>query len=454
MAYTPAPNSQVNVPSQTDTALVVASRPASVDRISFAKTISNGIDTSWGSVVRTGSGMTVNQTGGNLVVTTGTTVNSETIIRSTKSYSGGIRLRAQTILSQRIANNNFFVELVDVIGDGLSITISSATSVTVTTATAVFDATNVGQSVYIGNYTGTGTFIPGRYAIASVSGNNVTFTVAGFAAGSGTCSLFGWNYYHVLYDGVTATQTKFDTQRRGYNTGDTTATINTTASPGHLAIITGNDMQALFSDQLVATSTAARNTVRASRDTNVPDDYALYVQIRAVNGSTAPASTTTWTVGYVAVGNYAAQDVVVQDLRQVTNNAPLPVDIQRSISLTTSQSITVTPVAATAYSVVTAASTNAAAIKASAGNLFELTVSNVTATAAYVKLFNKASAPTVGTDVPLFTVPVPANSTVSAEYGALGKRFAAGIAISVTGAIAATDTTNAVAGVQISATYN
>ena len=445
------------IPEQTDEATIVASKPQTVDRISFAKAIANNIDSEWGSVIATGAGQTINQTGGNLVLTAGTTARSESIIRSAKRYLGGIRLRSRTTLSQRIANNNFFVELVDVVGDGLAYNITSATTLVVTIPNNPFTAQNIGQSMYAGNFAGTGTFLSGRYTISAVSGNDVTFTVAGFATGSGTCSLFGWNYYHLLYDGTTATQAKFDTQRRGYANGDTTVTINTTAS-GHIAIITGNDMSALITDQVATSSATVRPTVRGSRDENVPDDVELYVQIRMANGSTAPASNTTWTIGYVGISNYSGQDVVVQDTRQATNT-PIPVDILRAVtvavsgSLTSAGTTTATPATGTTYNAVTTASTNGASVKATAGNLYEYSLSNPTATPVYVKLYNKASAPTVGTDVPVLTVPVPANSTVSAQLGAVGKRFATGIAVAVTGAIGATDTTNAVAGVQVNATY-
>lgn len=110
-----------------------------------------------------------------------------------------------------------------------------------------------------------------------------------------------------------------------------------------------------------------------------------------------------------------------------------------------------------ALSVVSTASTNASAPKTSAGNLFEVTVSNPTATAVYVKFYNKASAPTVGTDVPVLTIAVPAAAAGVGEksfnFGAIGKRFTTGIAMAVTGAAAATDTSNAVAGVQVHGTY-
>lgn len=120
---------------------------------------------------------------------------------------------------------------------------------------------------------------------------------------------------------------------------------------------------------------------------------------------------------------------------------------------------TISTPAGTAISVTSAASTNASSQKASAGNLFEITVSNPTATPAYVKLYNKASAPTVGTDVPVLTIVAPATaatqspSVISLNFGQIGKRFATGIAMAITGGVAATDTTNAVAGVQVHGTY-
>lgn len=107
----------------------------------------------------------------------------------------------------------------------------------------------------------------------------------------------------------------------------------------------------------------------------------------------------------------------------------------------------------TAISVVSTASTNASVQKSTAGNLFEITASNPTATPAFLKVYNKATAPTVGTDVPIMTVPVPANSFVSYVPGGQGKRLAAGIGIALTAGMAATDTAVAVAGVQIHGTY-
>ena len=100
------------------------------------------------------------------------------------------------------------------------------------------------------------------------------------------------------------------------------------------------------------------------------------------------------------------------------------------------------------------ASTNAANIKSSAGYLTELTLSNPTATAAYMKIFNNAGTPTVGTDSPVINIPIPANSFQSFQFGILGKRFGTGIAVCITGAASDFDTSNAVAGVRYHGTYS
>lgn len=131
---------------------------------------------------------------------------------------------------------------------------------------------------------------------------------------------------------------------------------------------------------------------------------------------------------------------------------PIP-GAQASATQPVSGTVTANQAAGTNYYLTSAASTNAAVIKASAGNLYEITISNVTTTAAYVKLFNKSTAPTVGTDVPILTIPAPAGVTTVLDLGSLGKRFAAGISLAITAAAAASDTAATVAGIQVSATY-
>lgn len=135
------------------------------------------------------------------------------------------------------------------------------------------------------------------------------------------------------------------------------------------------------------------------------------------------------------------------------NEVPNSVTVSGVVSVS-SGSVTETPVAGSDYALTSAASTNAAVIKNAAGQIFNLTAANPTATAAYVKLYRKATAPTVGTDVPVLTIPVPAGGLVNLDFGHLGKRFTTGIAIAITGGPLATDTAAAVAGVQVHATFS
>lgn len=423
---------------------------AIVSRIGFARAIASGVDPLWGDIIGgIGSGMAVSQVGGNLVVTTGTTARSETIIRGRDGFIGGVRARARVTLSQRIVNQQFFVELVDVIGDGLPYTITSATTMDVVMPVGhPFDTTSVGQSVHVGAFNGTGTFLSGRYAIAAVVGNVVTFTVSGFAAGAGTCSVFGWNFYQLVYDGATATSATFNTQRRGYADTAATATINTTASPGHIAVVTGNDLAASLYDQLAAPgATLAPATLRATRYENVPDDFELVLQVRVLNGSTAPASTTTLTVGYLGVTNYAPADVSVQDIRPMTPQRPLPVDISTGTLAAGANAIgdvgvqyrTTATGAGTPTNINSPATPAVQTIKGAAGRLVGFTLVNTNAAARFLKVWN-AAAPTLGTTAAAIDVCLPPNVPVTVTYEG-GLAFGTAITCAITGARGTTDNT-------------
>lgn len=354
--------------------------------------------------------------------------------------------------------------MVDVIGDGLAYNITSATTVVVTIPSNPFTAVNVGQSVHLGAFNGTGTFLGGRYPIASVSGNDVTFTVSGFAAGTGTCSVFGWNYYQLRYQGTTATQVDFDTQRNGWNTGFTTATINSTAAPGHLAIVTANDLKSSLSDQLVASSGTIQVTPRASRVENVPDDANLRVQVRVQNLATAPASTTTFTIGMIAVARYANQDVVIQDIRPTGPFTGLMVDIVRAVTLAVSGTVTAnigtgsiaagtnaigdfgiqyraSATGAGTPTVLNSPATPAVqTIKGSAGRLIGFYVMNSNASTRFLKVFNVVT-PTLGTTSATLDIPIPPSNNPQFVSFEGGIAFGTAITVAITGARGVTDNT-------------
>lgn len=63
---------------------------------------------------------------------------------------------------------------------------------------------------------------------------------------------------------------------------------------------------------------------------------------------------------------------------------------------------------------VSLATDNATSVKASAGTLYGILAGSIDATPVYLKLYNKASAPTVGTDTPVLVVPIRGSTEVDA----------------------------------------
>lgn len=102
----------------------------------------------------------------------------------------------------------------------------------------------------------------------------------------------------------------------------------------------------------------------------------------------------------------------------------------------------------TPYKLIATSSTNANVVKASAGNLYAIVAIGLTSTVRYLKFYNKATAPVVGTDVPVLTIPVPANTQgagVSIPVP-VGINFTNGIGIAITSGSADNDTVAIVAG--------
>ena len=127
-------------------------------------------------------------------------------------------------------------------------------------------------------------------------------------------------------------------------------------------------------------------------------------------------------------------------------SASVPVAIASNQSaIPATMAITATANGATASRVNAAATTNATSLKASAGQLYTIDVFNVAAYNVFLKLYNKASAPTVGTDTPVMTIPIQAGGGYSKTWP-MGLPFATGIAYAITKLQADSDTTVLVAG--------
>lgn len=446
-----------DTPAQNISAPPVRTVGQSIHSAGFGAVGASVLDTFFNAPF-TRNGVTYNQAAGALNIVAGTTANGEFLARGTEPFFGSMRMKFSIVASQRIANNNLAVLLADLIGENLAYNIVNATTVDVTLTAHGFTAQNVGQFVLMGAISGAAG-IPGRYAIASIpDANTIRFTVAGFpASGTGTCTLFGRNYIRNLFTGTTATNVAWDAQRNGWATGDTTATINTTASPGTVVINEFTGREVFLMDKLRITSTTPTVTARASRDENIPDSTTtLYVFLWNFNGTTNPASSTTWTLAHLSVEDFVNFPVYIQGARANGAINPLPVTFPAAQSVTQSGTWNVTVNAAIAAGtnaigdvgvqyranatgaasrshVISAATANPTIVKASAGRLLGWNISNTNAAFRYVKFHNQATSPTAGTGV-VQTVAVPPNSNVNLVIeGGIG--FATGIAMTtVTGA--------------------
>jgi len=106
----------------------------------------------------------------------------------------------------------------------------------------------------------------------------------------------------------------------------------------------------------------------------------------------------------------------------------------------------------TPYKLNSAASTNATSVKASAGTLGAIIVTNINAAVRYLKFYNKASSPTVGTDTPVLVFAIPGNTAgagIAVPLPPHGFSFTTGIAFALTTGAADSDTGAVAANEQI-----
>ena len=96
----------------------------------------------------------------------------------------------------------------------------------------------------------------------------------------------------------------------------------------------------------------------------------------------------------------------------------------------------------TPHRLVSAATTNATSVKGSAGEIGFIYAVNLNAAVRFLKLYNKATAPTVGTDTPAATLPIPASPTGAGFTLPIpqGCTFSTGIAYATTTGAADSDT--------------
>jgi hypothetical protein len=144
-------------------------------------------------------------------------------------------------------------------------------------------------------------------------------------------------------------------------------------------------------------------------------------------------STVAQTAGTTTIVAYASQQATPKLYQTVTVTGTPPI---------TSYPTPATAIGfATYHTLISAASTNATSVKNSFGTIGTLILTNSSATWAYFKLVNKASAPTVGTDTAVINIGVAPNTTLDCSTAFAGLRMSTGIAYYVSGGTSLTDNT-------------
>lgn len=126
-------------------------------------------------------------------------------------------------------------------------------------------------------------------------------------------------------------------------------------------------------------------------------------------------------------GSYATEPIPAA---QISGTQPVSGTVTATVTAGTVNPV----VPATPYFVNSAATTNGALVLTGTSGVSALWATNTGATAAFVKLYNKATAPTVGTDVPEMIIPVPAAvsgvpGTASLPMGFHGSVLRLGLAL-------------------------
>lgn len=345
------------------------------------------------TVMATGAGQSVSLGGAlngarYVAITGGTTISAQTIIESDELVTLPVRVNASVSLSQRIVNHECFLELAGC--DEFGVVQEDATG-PLNWIAIRWDGTTAANAVVLTRSNG---------GSVAVSASTAFGTTA--ATGTGPNFIPAFTYDLLCYaERIIAS---------GY-------AVDSLAAPG---------------------ATAARTT-------NLPNPLVQYkIRFRVKNGGSAPASTTDFRLHQVRVIDQTrlTAEITGGVGRAADAQSAIPVTGAVTVSGTVTSSTTVTANTPnpTSSAINSAATTNATSVKATAGNLFSITASNTNAAARFLKLYNKASAPTVGTDVPVLTIPIPPGSAVNLDFGTNGWRFATGIALAITAGAADSDT--------------
>lgn len=318
--------------------------------------------------VSSGPGQVVASGSGVATVTMGTTANAETTLTTLQAFTAPFKVSAGIQLSQKIANNEIYLELVAVGpgGEGVDESVVAAWRI------AGSDTTSATTARYEVRNGGTTRLQSGNVTVATPVGVASIFEIT-----------------------LESDEVWFTSKAVDSSAGRTMAGVRNSVSPDpnlsyrvRLRVKNG------------ATAPASATTATFHFVTAV--DYTeLQTEVTGGNGNASPG-----------------QAIPVNVVQGATSSTP---------SLAASASVTGT----TTAKVLSAATANPTLVKSTAGRLYGYHLVNTSTTWRYLKLFSKATAPVAGTDVPIMQIPIPPGG-VSVVDRSVPITFALGIGYTIT----------------------
>ena len=147
-------------------------------------------------------------------------------------------------------------------------------------------------------------------------------------------------------------------------------------------------------------------------------------------------ASTAYTSGTTSLTVQFSEQVAVNPFQNVYVQNSFPVFLQQSSSYGFGSY----------HTLVAAGSTNATSVRATTCTMGSCYLANTSAAFRYVKFYNKAGAPSVGTDTPSLQFALPPNSAMNVETSFAGMRFTSGLSYCITAGSALLDTTAVTAG--------
>jgi len=195
------------------------------------------------------------------------------------------------------------------------------------------------------------------------------------------------------------------------------------------------------SGTLAATQSGTWNITNISGTISLPTGAATAAKQPAL-GTAGTASTDVITVQGIASGTALNVSAVQSGTWNIGSITTLPALVAGTATIGGVIGIPTATGALSTSKTLSLGTTTPINVKNGAGQIYKILAFNTNAAARYLKLYNKATAPTVGTDVPVATLLIPGNTSgaglnISFEYG---MNFSTGIGFALTTGVADLDT--------------